>query len=340
MTRLFRPFVALFIGFVLASSSAAAHDMMGGRKKVAILIFGGAEAIDYAGPYEVFNAQSFAFDVYTVAATAAPVATGTGLQVTPNYTFATAPQADVVIIPGGMVENVEHDEATLNWIRTQTAHAQYTMSVCNGAFVLANTGLLDGLTATTTRTNIDRLRADHPAIKVVRDRRIVDNGKIVTTGGVSAGIDGSLHVLGKMLGQGNEQADALYMEYDAQTESGYLPATFAVNAIPDVGMALFNLGDWTLLATGGDARHWEFSAAVESKLAPAELKSKLDAIYSGAGKWTASDSGDSQARDAQSSSWKFSAADGRHWTAMLKLQPVSSQAGHYNFSITVAEVAH
>jgi len=79
---------------------------------------------------------------------------------------------------------------------------------------------------------------------------------------------------------------------------------------------------------------------VESKLAPAELKSKLDAIYSGAGKWTASDSGDSQARDAQSSSWKFSAADGRHWTAMLKLQPVSSQAGHYNFSITVAEVAH
>jgi transcriptional regulator GlxA family with amidase domain len=82
-----------------------------------------------------------------------------------------------------MVGRVADDQAVLKWIKTQSIHTLYTMSVCNGAFILANTGLLDGLTATTTRSNIQRLREEHPQIKVVKDQRLVDNGRIITTGG-------------------------------------------------------------------------------------------------------------------------------------------------------------
>ena len=333
MMRSFRPVAACLIGFVLAGSAVAApQDATPARKKVAILIFNGAEVIDYAGPYEVFNAESDAFDVFTVAATAAPVVTGMGLEVVPKYTYATAPQADVVVIPGGMIAPVEHDPATLDWIRAETRHTRYTMSVCNGAFILANTGLLDGLTATTTRHNIERLHAEYPKVTVVRDQRYVDNGRIIATGGLSAGIDGALHVLGKMTDEGNAQMIALYLEYDAQHEGSYLPATFAVDAIPDVGAGLQKLGDWTIESTKGDARHWEISATGTSKLPAADLKKKLDALFSGAGKWTAADGGNGKDADA----WTFSDADGRHWTASLSLKPLSGHTDRYAVSVAVA----
>jgi hypothetical protein len=205
------------------------------------------------------------------------------------------------------------------------------MSVCNGAFTLADTGLLDGLTATTTRGNIEKLRAAYPKVTVVRDQRVVDNGRIITTGGLSAGIDGALHVLGKMTDEGNAQMIALYLEYDAQHEGSYLPATFAVAAIPDVGAGLQKLGDWTIESTQGDARHWEISATGTSKLPAADLKEKLDSLFSGAGKWTAAEGGNRQ----DTSGWTFSDADGRHWTASLTLKPVSGQTDHYAVSVAV-----
>jgi transcriptional regulator GlxA family with amidase domain len=196
--------MALALGGVVCA--AAPQNM---RKKVAILVFDGAEIIDYAGPSEVFGAQDDQFNVFTVAPTTSPVTTGQALKIVPTYSLANAPQADILVIPGGMVGCVVRDEAVLNWIKAQSAHTLYTMSVCSGAFILANTGLLDGLSATTTRSNIKRLREEHPQIRVVGDQRLVDNGKIITTGGTSAGIDGALHVVGKMSGNGNAQALAL-----------------------------------------------------------------------------------------------------------------------------------
>src|SRR6266852_4079568 len=176
-------------------------------KKVAILIFDGVQIIDYTGPYEVFGSADF--DVYTVAETTAPVTTAMGMTVVPKHTFADAPQPDVLVVPGGGVKATRDSAPTLRWIRDVTARAQYTMSVCNGSFILGSAGLLDGLNATTTSGNIDRMRAAFPEIHVVDDQRVVDNGKIITTGGLSAGIDGALHVISKMQGAGRAQQVAL-----------------------------------------------------------------------------------------------------------------------------------
>src|SRR5262245_20511933 len=151
------------MALVEEGSAAAAPDPH--RKRVAILVFNSCEILDFTGPYEMFGAAGC--NVYTVAATKDPVTTAMGLTVVPRYTFADAPAPDVLVIPGGGVNQASADSATLAYIKQVAATDQQTMSVCNGAFILANTGLLDGLKATTTYHNIPRLRAAHPKIDVV-----------------------------------------------------------------------------------------------------------------------------------------------------------------------------
>lgn len=305
------------------------------RHRVAVLIFNGAEIIDYAGPYEVFGAESDQFEIYTVASTAKPVVTGAGMTVLAQYSYLTAPPADVVIIPGGMVEEVEHDRATLDWIKAQAAHARFTMSVCNGAFILANTGLLDGLTATTTRQNIPILQAQHPQIKVVRDQRFVDNGKIITTGGLSAGLDGALHVVGRMLGEGEAQDDALYLEYDASHQHNYLPGTFAINVLPDIGPKLAKLGDWSTLRTQGDAKHWELSEQAHSQLGLAALEKQVQAIFRDTGHRTATSAPATDSAKSGLSYWSFKDANGAAWRASVDVRPSGTHAGQFVLSVAV-----
>src|ERR1700733_13441673 len=126
-------------------------------RKSLFLFSRGVQIIDYSGPFEAF--ADAGYDVFTVAATKVPVTTaaGDGEKITPKYTFADAPQADVVVIPGGGYE-APRNSAAVEWIKHQSGGARHVMSVCNGAFTLANTGLLDGLSATTTAGNINRLK--------------------------------------------------------------------------------------------------------------------------------------------------------------------------------------
>src|SRR5262249_52563175 len=152
-------------------------------------------------------------EVYTVAATHDPITTAMGMTVVPKYSFADAPAPEVLVVPGGGVRAASQHAPTLQWVREVTARDRHTMSVCNGAFILASAGLLDGLTATTTAHNIERLRTQYPRVHVVDDQRWVDNGKIITTGGLSAGIDGALHVVSRLRGAGVAQQVALGEEY-------------------------------------------------------------------------------------------------------------------------------
>jgi transcriptional regulator GlxA family with amidase domain len=168
------------------------------------------------GPYEIFGAAGF--DVYTVGETKSPVTSAMGLTLVPKFAFADAPRPDVLVVPGGGVRAARDSAATLKWVRDTTGRAEHTLSVCNGAFILASAGLLDGLTATTTAGLIGKLGAEFPKIRVVDDRRFVDNGKIVTAGGLSAGIDGALHVVATMLGDEAAARVAQGEEYDWHPE--------------------------------------------------------------------------------------------------------------------------
>ena len=167
--------------------------------KVVILLFEGVQIIDFTGPYEMFGAAGF--EVVTVAATRTPLRTTMGLEVVPAFTFQDAPAAEVLVIPGGAVGRAEQDAATLAFVKKASAESTLTLSVCNGAFILANTGLLDGLGATTTRGNVAPMARKYPKVKVVGDRRWVDNGKLITAAGLSAGLDGALHVIERLRGR-------------------------------------------------------------------------------------------------------------------------------------------
>ena len=178
---------------------------------VAILLFNGVQIIDYSGPWEVFGQAGFV--VHTVAAGSGPITTVFGQKVIPDYTFQNSPKADILLIPGGSVTDAINDSRLIEWIQASAKESRYVMSVCTGAFLLAKAGLLDGLSGTTIRHSLSNLARFAPKTKVVSDRRVVDNGKIITTAGLSAGIDGALHLVSKILGKERARAMASGLEY-------------------------------------------------------------------------------------------------------------------------------
>jgi transcriptional regulator GlxA family with amidase domain len=185
------------------------------RRNVAILLFEGVELLDFAGPGEVFSAAGSggAFDVFTVGGEAGLITSQGFVTIRPEYTIANSPRPDILVLPGGGVGSVIQDDALMDWIKRSSRDAELVLSVCNGALVLAKAGLLDGLEATTHHGSIAGLRKLAPRTKVHENRRFVDNGKIVTAGGVSAGIDAALHIVERLLGPSTGRMTARYMEY-------------------------------------------------------------------------------------------------------------------------------
>lgn len=319
------------MALVEQAAAAAAAAQAPPQKKIAILVFNGVEIIDSMGPYEVFGAAGC--DVYTVAATKDPVTTAMGARLVPKFAFADAPQPDVLVVPGGGVKAASQDPATLKWVTEMTAKDEHTMSVCNGAFILAQTGLLDGLTATTTAGNIDRLRATYPKIKVVEDQRYVDNGKLITTAGLSAGIDGALHVVELLLGTGTAEQVALSEEYDWRGRSTYARAALADRNAPN--LQLTGYGDWDIVKTEGDTQHWETVARGTSKNTGAELLEHLAKQLSDA-KWTRAAGTSAHPAASLASAWTFTGRDGKPWSGALSLEPVGGRQGVWTARLTMA----
>lgn len=198
-------------------------------RTVAIALFDDVEVLDFAGPFEVFSVTGRRhdlepFDVFTVSERGQMVRARNGLQVTPTHSFATMPQADIVLIPGGYGTRREmKNPVMLEWATRVGAEAELVLSVCTGALVLAAAGMLDGLRATTHHLAMGELRATAPHTEVVESARIVDNGRVILSSGVSAGIDMSLHVVARILGDEMARETARYMEYDLDRQ-GAVPA--------------------------------------------------------------------------------------------------------------------
>lgn len=205
---------ALLLGAALSASADEMSMHMGGdgkSLKVAVLLFDGVEEIDYAGPIEVFGASGST--ILTVGLTKAPVNSVYGLRVTPEFDTSDLPDVDVLLVPGGGVTEAWKNPQLLAWIKERSAKVKVTMSVCSGAFILGKAGLLDGRPATTTSSMRDQLAKHFPKTQV-QQKRFVDAGKLITTAGLSAGIDGSLYLVQRELGAERAKAAASYMEYD------------------------------------------------------------------------------------------------------------------------------
>lgn len=181
------------------------------RQKIAFYLQDGVEVLDFAGPMEVFNYAGF--DIFTVSKNKGPITSQGVLKIMPDYTIDNAPAADILAFFGGNAGAAANDTAVISWLQRQAAVSHY-FSVCTGAFILGKAALLDGLTVTTFHDSIEHLRQAVPRAKVLSDVRFVDNGKVITSAGISAGIDGALHLVSKLRGKDMAQRVARYMEYD------------------------------------------------------------------------------------------------------------------------------
>jgi transcriptional regulator GlxA family with amidase domain len=188
--------------------------------RVAILLFDDVEVLDFAGPFEVFGVAraadgGAAFDVVTVALHAGEVIARNELRIVPTCTTSDLTDVDILVVPGGLGTRREmRRPAMLDFLRTATTSAELTLSVCTGALLLGAAGLLEGRSATTHRDAIGELRALDSGAELLPDARIVDNGRLILSAGVSAGIDAALYIVSRLLGRELAEQTARYMQYE------------------------------------------------------------------------------------------------------------------------------
>ncbi len=322
------------------TSHAGAHR----PRNLAIFVFEGVQIIDYTGPWEVFGhamagEHQPAFEIYTVAPKAGPITTAMGMSVNPKYTFANAPKADVLVLPGGGVDDHMDDPIVQQWVRESAKNAEIVLSVCNGAFFLGSAGLLDGLEATTFAGLIDELQKAAPKARVVRNKRFVDNGKIITSAGLSSGIDGSLHVIERLFGKGDAQVVATSLEYDWRPEGGYVRAMLADRHLRGAYDAVRQF-ERTVVSHEGNRDRWETRWLVKTDLSPRELLAKLEAAIPAAKGW----SRDTSAAVAVASSpgaaravWRYRDETGQGWVATAVAEPAPREKGRALMTVGIVK---
>lgn len=188
--------------------------------EVGIFIFNEADVMDFSGPFEVFSLAKKEgrklFNVNLIGETGYQISARNGFKVLPAYDFSNHPDLDILIIPGGYgAEEVEiKNERVLEWIKAQYEKVQILASVCTGALLLAKCGILDHKSATTHWMDIDRLERRYPKVKVIRSVKFVDEGNVLTSGGISAGINMSFHLIKRLFDPEVAKHTAKRMEYD------------------------------------------------------------------------------------------------------------------------------
>ena len=194
------------------------------RKRVGILVFPQVEVLDFCGPFEVFSVTRLneaarretpsPFEVLIVAETADPVTTTGGMRVIPDVTIDTCPPLDILVVPGGMGTRQEiKNERLLSWIAARGKVVETLTSVCTGSMLLGQAGLLDGRHATTHWRSLPWMRDSFPTVTVEEKLHVVEDGHVLTSAGISAGIDMALRVVGRYHGEAVARATARNMEY-------------------------------------------------------------------------------------------------------------------------------
>ena len=174
-------------------------------RQIGIVLFEDAEELDAVGPYEVLTwaaraREDFA-SVFIVAASREPVRCHKGMRIVPDHDFASAPPLDVILVPGGVgTRAAAADPALLGYVQHQAARCEWVTSVCTGARVLLAAGPAVGKRITTYWDAVDELRRDGRAAAVLDDVRFVRDGNLLTSAGVSAGIDMALWLVGELAG--------------------------------------------------------------------------------------------------------------------------------------------
>ena len=194
------------------------------RKRIGIIIFDEVEVLDFCGPFEVFSVtrldearrrdEPSPFEVLLVTEFDRTVTATGGMKVVPDFTFENCPPLDILVAPGGWGTRREmKNHAMLSFVVSRAAQVETLASVCTGSLILGNAGLLDGLRATTHWRSLDLMRELFPKVTVDSELHVVDQGRIITAAGISAGIDMALHLVARYCGETVARSTAKHMEY-------------------------------------------------------------------------------------------------------------------------------
>jgi transcriptional regulator GlxA family with amidase domain len=194
------------------------------KKRVGIVVFDDVEVLDFCGPFEVFSAtrldeerrweEPSPFEVLLVAQFDRPALTAGGMKVLPHATFAACPPLDILVVPGGRGSRREmKNDAMLSFVAARAAGVDILASVCTGSLILGSAGLLDGLRATTHWRALELMRELFPKVVVDPESHVVEQGRVITSAGISAGIDMALLVVARCCGQTVARSTARHMEY-------------------------------------------------------------------------------------------------------------------------------
>ena len=194
------------------------------QKVVGIFVFDDIEVLDFCGPFEVLSVTRVdeskrletlsPFDVKLVSITKDIVLTTGGMKVVPDFDFETCPELDILIVPGGMgTRKLMYDERVLEFVNKKAKEVELLTSVCTGSLILASAKLLDGVNATTHWKSLQRMEDEFKNVKVCKDKHYVEDGNIISSAGISAGIDMALYIVKRYFGENISRATAKHMEY-------------------------------------------------------------------------------------------------------------------------------
>ena len=303
------------------SSTNKSNEIPQQRKNVAILIFNGVQIIDFTGPYEVFGQAGY--NVFTVAGKLDTITTHMKLDVLPKYDFTNHPKPDIIVVPGGGAPHrLPSDDPTIAWISATSIKADYILSVCNGVFFLASAGLLEDKEATTYAPMINHISMHAPNTLPVYDKRFVQSGNIVTAGGLSAGIDASLHVVSLDKGVGRATEVANNMEYNWNPTSGYVRSQLA-------DMQLLNVLDFNppllnrkVIKYEGDDTYWICEYEVIRK---ETLKEFYDQFAQAASMYRWNKDNESITKKTILTNWTFTDFNDRTWTCQTQFSTIENK---------------
>ncbi len=190
---------------------------------IGIYIYDNAEVLDFSGPFEVFSvAQRLAendWNIFLISETGSLITARGNFLVQPHFSISNHPDIDVLVVVGGIHDEEVKKEKIINWVAKISESAKFVVSVCTGCFLLAEAGLLNGLSVTTHWEDLSTLRSQYPMLTVVENQRWVNEGKFVTSGGISAGIDMSLFLVSELASMDLAMKTAKQMEYRWQPDA-------------------------------------------------------------------------------------------------------------------------
>ena len=253
------------------------------RPSVGIFLFNGADVMDVSGPLSVFELAGF--QVVTFAKQKEMTRIGMNLEFMPDYAMESLPAIDVLVLPGGgLAESNPGDKQVIDFLKQRKDSTDVILSVCSGAFFLGEAGLLDDKQSTTFAGLLPRLESQYPKSKVLNDVKYTDNGQIVTSAGLSSGIDASFHVVSKLYGVGRAQEIANHMEYPWKREHDYARSQLAINYMSNI-QGLVQLFSTDFHYSQGDHNEWECRYRLTTQLSSKQIKALIEKELSKSDQW-------------------------------------------------------